>query len=166
MLPRRCLRALEKERSHTSLKLRAPKMGVLFLTCVSSASIQTKAPPLHFDGASDLARSKKKVSVNSCCNTFIHRGRRGLGRGCQGQSRAAPHPRRPDHHQRAGDLINLGLVKISRRIPEPPGPGLKLQTLGHRFVRDRCEKPLPERNPLDGFRTKSRKSGSPLSFIT
>ena len=70
------------------------------------------------------------------------RGRRGLGRGCQGQSRAAPHPRRPDHHQRAGDLINLGLVKISRRIPGPPGPGLKLQTLGHRFVRDRCEKPL------------------------
>ena len=42
-----------------------------------------------------------------------------------GQSRAAPHPRRPDHHQRAGDLINLGLVKISRRIPllSPPATG-------------------------------------------
>ena len=56
------------------------------------------------------------------------------------QSRAAPHPRRPDHHQRAGDLINLGLVKIRGRIPGPPGPGLKFQTLGHRFVRDLCEK--------------------------
>ena len=48
------------------------------------------------------------------------RGRRGLGRGCQGQSRAAPHPRRPDAHQRAGDLINLGLVKIVRQTKVVP----------------------------------------------
>ena len=39
------------------------------------------------------------------------------GRGCQGQSRAAPHPRRPDHHQRAGDLI-------SRNPPRPRMVGM------------------------------------------
>jgi hypothetical protein len=50
------------------------------------------------------------------------RGRRGLGRGCQGQSRAAPHPRRPDHHQRAGDMINLGLRSPSVVFGADTGP--------------------------------------------
>ena len=55
---------------------------------------------------------------------------------------AAPHPGRPDHHQRAIDLIDLGLgdnfapdTSTIRTRLEAPDPG-------HRFVRHRCEKPL------------------------